>query len=101
MQSKEPRLDRDSPDYSGLDDDAEEENRFSARGSQETVSLPNVDDGERQPAWADLLHGDNVACSPTDPSNVLEDRVHQLETQVIWNKSKNTRLFLAVQIRVH
>ena len=63
--------------------------------------LPNVDDGERQPAWADLLHGDNVACNPTDPSNVLEDRVHQLETQVIWNESKHTRLFLAVQIRVH
>ena len=83
---KSPRI------LGSLDDDIIEENR----GSQETD-----DDGERQPAWADLLHGDNVACILTDPSNVLEDRVQQLETQVIWNENKHTRLFPAVQNIVH
>ena len=42
-----------------------------------------------------------VACSPTDTSNELKDRVHQLETQVIWNESKATQLFPAMQISVH
>ena len=64
MLSKEPWLDRDLQDYTGLDDDAEEENRFSVWGGREVVSLPDVDEGERQSAWADPLHGELCRLQP-------------------------------------
>ena len=58
--------------------------------TRENVPPLNADDGEKQPAWADLLHGSNVVCDLTDPSNVLEDRVRQLETQVIWKENTHS-----------
>ena len=64
MLSKELRLDRDLQDYTGLDDNAEEENHFLDQGDQEVVSLPDKDEGERQSAWADPLHGELSRLQP-------------------------------------
>ena len=85
MLSKEPWLDRDLQDYLGLDDDDEEENHLSVQGGREVVSFPDVDEGERQSAWADPLHGELCRLHPTNSSNEHEAWVLQLVTQVIWN----------------